>query len=57
VLNGGVTAAACCFFSPPHEGNSMIDLSPSRTRRVVVGYSAQLHASQAITSSPNNRSR
>ena len=32
----------------------MIDLSPSRTRRVVVGYSAQLHASQAITSSPNN---
>lgn len=32
----------------------MIDLSPSRTRRVVVGYSAQLHASQAITSNPNN---
>jgi len=28
----------------------MVDLSPSRSRRVVVGYSAQLHASQAITS-------
>lgn len=34
----------------------MIDLSPSRTRRVVVGYSAQLHASQAITSNPDTRS-
>jgi hypothetical protein len=27
----------------------MIDLSPSRTRRVVIGYAAQLHASQAGT--------
>lgn len=34
----------------------MIDLSPSRTRRVVVGYSAQLHASQALTSNSGNRS-
>lgn len=34
----------------------MIDLSPSRTRRVVVGYSAQLHASQALTSNPSNSS-
>jgi len=34
----------------------MIDLSPSRTRRVVVGYSAQLHASQALTSTPCNHS-
>lgn len=31
----------------------MIDLSPSRTRRVVVGYAAQLHASQAIAPKPN----
>ena len=30
----------------------MIDLSPSRTRRVVVGFAAQLHGSQAITSPP-----
>ncbi len=34
----------------------MIDLSPSRTRRVVVGYSAQLHASQALTSNPRHNS-
>ncbi len=32
----------------------MIDLSPSRTRRVVVGYSAQLHASQALKSNSGN---
>ena len=32
----------------------MIDLSPSRTRRVVVGYGAQLHASQAGTSEPHS---
>ncbi len=31
----------------------MIDLSPSRTRRVVIGYAAQLHASQAGTSDPD----
>jgi phosphonate transport system substrate-binding protein len=31
----------------------MIDLSPSRTRRVVLGYAAQLHASQAGTSDPD----
>ncbi len=30
----------------------MIDLSPSRTRRVVIGYGAQLHASQACSSDP-----
>jgi hypothetical protein len=43
------------FFHPYiHQGKPMIDTSPSRTRRVVVGYSAQLHASQAITSSPDN---
>jgi phosphonate transport system substrate-binding protein len=30
----------------------MIDNSPSRTRRVVIGYAAQLHASQAATSAP-----
>ncbi len=32
----------------------MIDLSPSRTRRVVIGYAAQLHASQAGTSDPDS---
>lgn len=31
----------------------MIDLSPSRTRRVVIGYAAQLHASQAGSANPN----
>ena len=31
----------------------MIDLSPSRTRRVMIGYAAQLHASQAGTTNPN----
>jgi hypothetical protein len=30
----------------------MIDLSSSRTRRVVIGYAAQLHASQAGTANP-----
>ena len=30
----------------------MIDLSPSRTRRVVIAYGAQLHASQAGCSDP-----
>ncbi len=28
----------------------MIDLSPSRTRRVIIGFAAQLHASQFSTS-------
>ena len=32
----------------------MLDLSPSRTRRVVIGYAAQLHASQAGTSDPDS---
>ena len=32
----------------------MIDLSPSRTRRVVTGFAAQLHGSQAITSRPDS---
>jgi len=32
----------------------MIDLSPSRTRRVVIGYAAQLHASQAGTANPRS---
>ncbi len=31
----------------------MIDLSPSRTRRVVIGYAAQLHATQAGTANPH----
>ena len=30
----------------------MIDLSPSRTRRVVTGYSAQIRASQTAASRP-----
>jgi hypothetical protein len=30
----------------------MIDLRPSRTRKVVIGYGAQLHASQACRSDP-----
>ena len=37
------------FISGSH---TMIDLSPSRTRRVVIGYGAQLHASQAGCSEP-----
>ncbi len=32
----------------------MVDLSPSRSRRVVVGYAAQLHANQAGTTPPNS---
>lgn len=35
----------------------MIDLSPSRTRRVVIGYGAQLHVSQAGVSDPAPKSR
>jgi hypothetical protein len=33
----------------------MIDLSPSRTRKVVIGYGAQLRASQAGTTDPASR--
>ncbi len=38
--------------STEHESIAMIDLSPSRTRRVVTGLAALVRASQTVSSRP-----